>query len=70
MEDGTDDVEPFRLVGPDHNGDHLAVEVSGGIVGGNQGLELLEPFLVVTELSCGRPDVPEGADWKGPSLAG
>ncbi len=36
----------------DDDGDHLAVEVGGGVVGGDQRLELLEPFLGVEELAA------------------
>ena len=52
MEEGPDDVEQFRLVGLDDDGDHLAVEVGGGVVGGDQGLDLLEPLLAVEELAA------------------
>ena len=52
-------IEQFRLVGLDDHGDHLAVEVGGGVVGGDQSLELLEPFLVVEELAAVGKMVPQ-----------
>ena len=52
VEEGADDVEELRLVGPGGDGDHLAVEVGGDVGGGDQGLELLEPLLAVEELAA------------------
>ncbi len=52
VEQRADDVEEFRLVGLDDHGDHLAVEVGGGVIRGDQGLELLQPVLVVEELAA------------------
>ena len=52
VEEGADDVEELRLVGLDDDGDHLAVEVGGGIVGRHQWLELLEALLAVEELAA------------------
>jgi hypothetical protein len=52
VEDRQDEVEEVGLVGPDDHGNHLAVEVGGGVVGRDEGLELLEPLLAVEELAA------------------
>ena len=52
VEERAEDVEQLRLVGLDDDGDHLAVEVGVGVVGGDEALELLEPLLVVEELAA------------------
>lgn len=44
-------VEEFGRVGLDDDGDHLAVEVGGDIIGGDQGFELLQPLSGVKELA-------------------
>ena len=51
VEDRPHQVEQFRLVGLGDHGDHLAVEVGGGVIRGDQILDLLEPFLGVEELA-------------------
>jgi hypothetical protein len=53
MKEGADDGENLWLLGSDHNSQQLSVEISSRVVGGDQALELLNPFLVVEELSSG-----------------
>ena len=52
VEDRPHEVEQFRLVGLGDHGDHLAVQVGGGVIRGDQILDLLEPFLGVEELAA------------------
>ena len=52
VEDRPHDVEQFRLVGLGDHGDHLAVQVGGGVIRGDQILDLLKPFLGVEELAA------------------
>ena len=59
VEERAEDGEPLGLVGLDDHGDHLAVEVSLGVVGGDEALELLEPILVVAELAAVREVLTE-----------
>ena len=49
VEQGAEDGEEFRLVGLDHHGQHLAIQISSDVVGGHERLQLLEPLLVVKE---------------------
>ena len=51
VEERAEDGEPLGLVRLHDDGDHLAVEVGLGVVGGDESLELLEPVLVVAELA-------------------
>ena len=49
MEQGAHEVEEFRRVGLDHHGDHLAVEVGGGVLRSDQAFKLVQPVLGVEE---------------------
>ena len=51
VEDRPHQIEQFRLVGLGDHGDHLAVKVGGGVIRGDQILDLLEPLLGVEELA-------------------
>ena len=52
MKQRADDVEELRQLGLHHNGQQLPIEVRRDVFGGNQRLELLQPFLAVEELAA------------------
>ena len=51
MKQCTYNVEQFRLVGFGDHGNHFAIQVGGGVVRGDQILDLLEPVLGIEELA-------------------
>ena len=47
-----DQIERLGLIGLGNHGDHLPVQVGGGIIRGDESLDLLKPFLGIEELAA------------------